>query len=50
METLEGHKGLVTLGPYGRIGYSEEVAPIVAWLVSDAADNLTEATFFVDVG
>src|SRR5205085_10657581 len=36
--------------PLGRIGQSEEVARLVAWLASDAASYITGTTFFIDGG
>jgi glucose 1-dehydrogenase len=40
----------MSLVPYKRIGEPEDIAQVVAWLVSDAADYLTGATLFVDGG
>ena len=40
----------MTLVPYKRIGEPEDIAQVVAWLVSDAADYVTGATLFVDGG
>jgi glucose 1-dehydrogenase len=40
----------MTLVPYKRIGEPGDIAHTVAWLVSDAADYVTGATFFVDGG
>ena len=36
--------------PYGRIGETDDIGPIVAWLCSDAADYITGTTLFVDGG
>ena len=49
-ETPAAYKELMTLVPYKRIGEPEDIAQAVAWLVSDAADYVTGATFFVDGG
>jgi glucose 1-dehydrogenase len=36
--------------PLGRLGKPEDIAPMVAFLASAAADYVTGATFFVDGG
>ena len=36
--------------PVGRLGRADEVASLVAWLVSDAAGYVTGATFRIDGG
>ncbi len=36
--------------PLGRLGTPEDIAPIVAFLASAAADYITGVTFFVDGG
>ena len=49
-EAPDAYRDLMTLSPYQRIGEPEDVARVVAWLVSDAADYVTGATLFVDGG
>lgn len=41
---------LCELIPYGRIGETKDIGPIVAWLCSDAADYITGTTLFADGG
>jgi glucose 1-dehydrogenase len=48
--TPEGLAQLLKLAPYGRIGEPEDVARLVAWVVSDAADYVTGASLYVDGG
>jgi glucose 1-dehydrogenase len=36
--------------PLGRLGTSEEVAGLVAWLASDEAAYVTGSTYFIDGG
>ena len=46
-EALESLLGLV---PYGRIGETEDIGRVVAWLASDDADYIVGQTIFVDGG
>jgi NAD(P)-dependent dehydrogenase (short-subunit alcohol dehydrogenase family) len=46
-ETL---KGIAALHPIGRLGTSEEVAELVAWLASDASSFVTGSYYPVDGG
>jgi glucose 1-dehydrogenase len=49
-ETEEAYQKLMGLIPYQRIGEPEDVARVVVWLASDAADYITGATLYVDGG
>lgn len=49
-ETKEAYESLMTLVPYKRIGEPDDIAQVVAWLASDAADYVTGATLFIDGG
>ena len=49
-ESEEECRKLLTLIPYRRIGEPEDVARVVVWLASDAADYVTGATLYVDGG
>ena len=46
----EAAEKLRQLIPYDRIGETEDIAPVVTWLSSDAADYITGTTLFVDGG
>ena len=46
-ETL---KGIAALHPIGRLGTSEEVAELVAWLASDASSFVTGSYYPIDGG
>jgi glucose 1-dehydrogenase len=45
-----GVASMCKLIPYGRIGETTDVAPVVVWLASDEADYITGTTIFVDGG
>ena len=49
-DTAAAYRDLMTLIPYKRIGEPADIAQVVAWLASDAADYVTGATLFVDGG
>ena len=40
----------MTLVPYRRIGGPEDIAQAAVWLASEAPDDMTGATLFVDGG
>ena len=46
----QGAASMCKLIPYGRIGETNDVAPVAVWLASDAADYITGTTIFVDGG
>jgi glucose 1-dehydrogenase len=48
--TVQAHKELLRLIPYGRVGDPADVARAIAWLVSDAADYITGASLRIDGG
>ncbi|QSA95776.1 glucose 1-dehydrogenase [Methylococcus sp. EFPC2] len=48
--TPEKEAQLLELIPYGRVGYSEDVAKAAVWLASDESDYVTGATLYVDGG
>lgn len=49
-EDEQANQMLVSLHPIGRLGYAEEVAELIAWLVSDKASYVTGAYYPVDGG
>jgi glucose 1-dehydrogenase len=49
-ETPEAYAALLKLIPYKRIGEPDDLARAAVWLVSDEADYIHGATFFVDGG
>lgn len=46
----QGHKKMLQLIPYGRIGEPEDIAKAALWLASDDADYVVGTTLFVDGG
>jgi len=48
--TLAAYSSLMILVPYKRIGEPDDIAQAAVWLASDAADDVTGATLFVDGG
>jgi glucose 1-dehydrogenase len=49
-ETPEAAKQLLELIPYGRIGETEDIGKVAAWLASDDADYVHGTTLYVDGG
>lgn len=49
-ESPDAYRELMKLIPYKRIGETEDVARLAAWLCSDEADYITGASLFVDGG
>jgi glucose 1-dehydrogenase len=49
-ETKEALDKLLTLIPYGRIGLTEDIGQLAAWLASDESDYITGTTVFMDGG
>lgn len=49
-ETPEAEKELLELIPYNRVGETEDIGRVAAWLVSDQADYITGANLYVDGG
>lgn len=49
-DTPEALDRLLTLIPYKRIGQPEDIAEVVVWLASDAADYIAGASLYVDGG
>lgn len=50
MQDDEALKSVIAEIPLGRFGKAKEVAGLAAWLVSDEADYVTGATYFIDGG
>lgn len=49
-ETKEAEDKLKKLIPYGRVGETDDIGRVAAWLVSDEADYITGSTILVDGG
>lgn len=49
-DTSEALEKLLTLIPYNRIGETEDIGKLAAWLASDEADYITGTTIFMDGG
>lgn len=48
--TPEALQKLLTLIPYNRVGITEDIGKLAAWLASDEADYITGTTIFMDGG
>ncbi len=48
--TPEALEKLLTLIPYNRVGVTEDIGKLAAWLASDEADYITGTTIFMDGG
>jgi len=48
--TPEALQKLLTLIPYNRVGVTEDIGKLAAWLASDEADYITGTTIFMDGG
>lgn len=48
--TPQALEKLLTLIPYNRVGVTEDIGKLAAWLASDEADYITGTTIFIDGG
>ena len=48
--TPQALEKLLTLIPYNRVGVTEDIGKLAAWLASDEADYITGTTIFMDGG